>query len=183
MICKKMTRSEYRDMLSKDRVRYGNESHIKLYFCNVGYRIVTRFRRCNFLRTHRFLFPLYMLARLHYNRTCVKYSCDIPSHVQIGAGLKIDHPCGIVINSQAIIGENFNIKSGAVIGKNQKGVAVIGDNVSVGVHALIIGPICIHNNAEIGSGAIVTHDVPENAVVVCDSAHILRIKKEEFKVL
>lgn len=63
--------------------------------------------------------------------------------------------------------------TGALIGANSRGVPHIGDNVMVGGHAIIIGDVKIGNNVKIGAGAIVTHDVPDNSVVVGDSAHIL----------
>ena len=118
-----MTLKEYREILKKDRLRYSNFKHLKLYFCNHSYKINTHLRRVQYLRSHKFLYVFYQFQRWIYNKKCVKYGCDIPSHITVGSGFKIDHPCGIVINSQAIIGENFNIKSGSVIGKTNKGVA------------------------------------------------------------
>lgn len=167
----------YHLILKKDRLRYGKYNHFKLYVTNDGYKIITHYRRCSFLYNKKYLYILYMIERLIYRRTCVKYGCDIPSHVVIGPGMKIDHPFGIVINSDTIIGENLTIKSGAVIGKkDSRGPAVIKDNVLIGVHAIILGNITIGNNVDIGAGAIVTHDVPDNAVVMSDSSKIHRIK-------
>lgn len=168
---------EYKELIRRDRERWGdNKKHWKLYLFNPCYRISVHYRRCKYYETHKGLILLYLLERFIYNRQCAKCGCDIPSHVSIGAGFRMDHPHGVVINSKAKIGSSFTIKSGAVIGANDKGVPVIGDNVLVGVHALLIGGIVIGDNAEIGAGAIVTHDVPQNAVVICDAAHINRIK-------
>lgn len=55
-----------------------------------------------------------------------------------------------------------------------KGLPVIGDNVLIGVHAQILGNVKIGNNSVVGAGAIVTHDVPDNVVVVGNPARILR---------
>lgn len=71
------------------------------------------------------------------------------------------------------------MNSSVVIGKVKGKSPVIGDNVTMGVHAVVIGGITIGKNAEIGAGAIVTHDVPENAVVIGTAAHIHRIKDDE----
>lgn len=173
-----MTIKTYRQILNEDRKRYGDLPHFKLYFANAGYRITTHYRRCTYLRTIKFLGVLYFLERLIYHSMCVKYGCDIPSHAVIGSGLKIDHPVGIVINSGVNIGKNLTIKSGVVIGKkDENGVAVIGDNVQIGVHAILLGNIKIGNNVDIGAGAIVTHDVPDNAVVINQAAKIHRIKE------
>lgn len=170
---------EYKKIVKADKQRYEEKNHIKLFLFNPCYRISIHYRRCKYLSTHKTLWLLYQLERYLYNRCCVKYGCDIPSHVDIGPGFRMDHPHGVVINSKAIIGSNFTIKSGAIIGANNHGVPVIGDNVLVGVHALIIGNIRIGNNVDIGAGAIIVHDVPENAVMVCDAAHILKIKDSQ----
>ena len=107
----------------------------------------------------------------------MKYGCDIPSHAVIGPGLRIDHANGIVINSKAVIGKNATLKGGVVIGSNSKGVPTVGDNVLIGAHALLIGKIIVGDNSSIGAGAIVVHDVPNRAVVVNQSATIIRIKE------
>ena len=172
-----MRYKEYKGYLTADRERYAIGGHFKTYVCNSGYRIITHYRRCKLLEGRHFLFPLYQLQRFIYNRKCIKAGCDIPSHVVIGQGLKIDHTQGIVINSKVVIGKNCTIKSGVVIGKNNRGTPIIGNNVMIGVHALIIGNVNIASGTEIGAGAIVTHDTPANSVVICDSAHILRIKE------
>lgn len=168
---------EYRETCKADRLRYGDISHFKLYLFNAGYRIVIHYRRCKFFEGSKWKKPFSLLQRYLYNKKCTKYGCDIPSHAQIGSGFRIDHPIGVVINSNAIIGKNCTIKSGAVIGrKDNSGAAIIGDNVTIGVHALIIGSITIGNNVDVAAGAIVTHDVPQNAVVKCRAATIYRIK-------
>lgn len=168
-----MNVKEYKEAILQDRKRYGTKlNHWILFMINPCYRLSVRYRKCKLLGSYKFLIPLYYLERVIYNYTCTKYGCDIPSHVQIGNGFRMDHPNGVVINSKAIIGENFSIKAGAVIGANDKGVPIIKDNVSVGVHALVIGPVVIENNAKIGAGAIVTHNVPEGATMVCSPAHI-----------
>lgn len=169
-----MNYREYKGILKKDRESYGKESHIKMYFLNNGYKITVNYRRCKFLASKKILIPLYAYQRVKYNRICVKYGCDIPSSASIGPGFKIEHPIGCIVNSKAVIGNNFNIKSGAIVGRNHRGVATIGDNVSLGVHSLVIGPVRIGNNVTVGAGAIVTHDVPDNETVIGTAAYILR---------
>lgn len=171
-----MTYKEYTSILKTDRERLQIGGHVRTYIKNSGYRIITHYRRCKFLEGHKLLYLLYLIQRVIYNHKCIVAGCDIPSHAVIGKGLKIDHTQGIVINSKAVVGENCTIKSGAVIGKNDKGVPVIGDNVMLGVHAIVLGKIIVGNNADIGAGAIVTHDVPESAIVIGEAAHVYRIK-------
>lgn len=51
------------------------------------------------------------------------------------------------------------------IGKTHKGVPVIGNNVTIGANAVIIGPCNIGNNATIGAGSVVVKDVPDNVFI------------------
>ena len=55
-----------------------------------------------------------------------------------------------------------------------KDVPVLGDNVSVGAGANIIGPIHIGNNVIIGAGAVVITDIPDNAVAVGVPAKVVK---------
>ena len=166
-----MRYSEYKKKLSKDREAVNkNISHIKLYATNAGYQIITHFRRCQYLRSKKNLVLLYVIERFLYRRKCVKYGCDLPSGIEVGSGFRIDHPWGVVINSQASIVNHCTIKTGAVIGKNDKGVPQIGNNVMIGAHALIIGNIIVGDTVKIGAGAIVTHDIPDGSIAICQPA-------------
>ena len=173
-----MLLKEYQNARIADRKALGkNIKHIKAYLTLPGYRIMTHFRRCQYLKEKKCLSPLYFLERLIYHRMCVKFTCDIPSNTDIGPGFVIKHPVGIVINSHAVIGRNCSIRTGSLIGGSRTGVPVIGNNVSIGGHSIILGGITVGDNSDIGAGAIVTHDVPANAVVICESAHVYRIKE------
>ena len=57
-------------------------------------------------------------------------------------------------------------------GKN--GAPIIGNNVSIGAGAIIIGGIRIGNNVKIGAGAVVVDDVPDNSVVVGEKARVIK---------
>lgn len=173
-----MNYKDYKLYVREDRRRWNsNKSHINMFLTNSCYRLIIRHRRCELLRSYKVLMLFYQMERFIYHRTCVRCGCDIPSNVKIGPGFRMDHSWGVIINSKAVIGSNFLIKSGAVIGATEKGIPSIGNNVSVGVHALLLGNISVADGAEIGAGAIVTHDVLENAIVICEAAHISRIKR------
>lgn len=176
-----MNLSEFLFAVKADRNRLGNGAILKYYFFNDGYKIAFHYRICQLTKSKKILLPFSFLSRIIYRFFCVLYGCDIPSNVQIGYGLKIDHPVGIVINSGALIGNNFTIKAGSVIGKkDESGAAVIGDNVMVGVHAIILGNVYIGNNVDIAAGAIITHNVPNDVVVRNLVKNIIK-KKCSFK--
>lgn len=171
-----MNRNEFKKAKKEDLARYHSSSFLKKYLFSTDYRIVYQYRKCKYLEGKKWLFLLYQLARLRFNHLCVKFGCDIPSHVCIGSGLRIDHANGIVINSKAVIGKNATIKGGVVIGANDNGVPIIGDNVLLGIHSIVIGNVIVGDNAIIGAGAIVVHDVPSNAIVINPVASILHKK-------
>jgi serine O-acetyltransferase len=55
------------------------------------------------------------------------------------------------------------------------------DNVVVGSGAQILGPVIVGKNAKIGSNAVVTKDVPDNAVMIGIPAKNVGTATEEFK--
>ncbi len=50
---------------------------------------------------------------------------------------------------------------------------------SIGSGSTILCGVCIGENAIVGAGSVVTHDVPDNAVVAGNPARLLRRVKEE----
>ncbi len=107
------------------------------------------------------------------------FSCDIPYSTQIGENVDFKHDgLGIVINSNAIIGDNCQISQHVTIGgRNGMPPPVIGNNVLIGANALVLGAIKIGDGAVIGAGAVCLIDVPENAIVVGNPARIIKIKE------
>lgn len=91
----------------------------------------------------------------------------------IGGGLIIQHGFSTIIYADRI-GENCWINQNVTIGSNGKGIPTIGDNVSIGAGAVVIGPIHIGNNVRIGANAIVVKDIPDNCTVVNDALRIIK---------
>jgi serine O-acetyltransferase len=55
------------------------------------------------------------------------------------------------------------------------------DNVVIGSGAQILGPVVVGKNAKVGANAVVTKDVPENAVMLGIPAKNVGTTTEEFK--
>lgn len=113
---------------------------------------------------------------LLYNWVRTRLQIDIPRTTAIDAGLRIDHLCGIIINSKANIGKDLWIKPGVIIGATDTGTPYIGDNVEIGVGAKVLGHVRVGNNVIIGAQAVVVKDVPDNAVVAGVPAKVLRYR-------
>lgn len=105
----------------------------------------------------------------------------VPYKADIGKGTIFGYKgIGLVIHSDAVIGENCRIGTGVTIGGRSglPGVPSIGNNVSIGNGAKVLGPIHVGNDAEIGANAVVITDVPDRAVVAGVPSRIIRIKEE-----
>lgn len=99
----------------------------------------------------------------------------LPSEAVVGANLILEHyALGIVIHPNVTIGNNCRIYHHVTIAGemplNAPERVVIGDNVVIGVNAVILprpyAGLTIGNDAIIGAGAVVTKDVPPGAKMV-----------------
>ena len=117
---------------------------------------------------------------------------EIHPKAKIGNNLFIDHGMGVVIGETSDIGDNVTIYHMATLGgiapsinsNNQRQVKrhpTLGDCVVVGSGAQILGPLMIGTNAKVGANAVVTKDVPENAVMVGIPAKNVGTASQEFK--
>lgn len=120
------------------------------------------------------------ISRFFYNallKLCsYKFAIQIPSCTKIGAGFRIVHWGHIVVNPGAIIGKNFNISQGCLIGNAQGrkvGTPIIGDNVCMNANSIIVGGVKIGNNVLIAPGAFVNFDVPDNSIVIGNPGKII----------
>jgi bifunctional UDP-N-acetylglucosamine pyrophosphorylase/glucosamine-1-phosphate N-acetyltransferase len=85
----------------------------------------------------------------------------------VGEGTKVPHLSYI---GDAEIGEGTNIGAGTITANfphrpgQPKGKTTIGDNVRVGVDTMFVAPVTIGDDAWTAAGAVVTDDVPDNAL-------------------
>jgi len=72
----------------------------------------------------------------------------------------------IVIHPDVVAGENLTLLHRVTLGYAKSGLPRIGNNVSIGVGATVIGGVSIGDNVSIGAGAVVTRDIPANCTAV-----------------
>jgi len=131
---------------------------------------------------HRFIHELYrlripLLPRWLSNVNRFLTGIEIHPAAQIGPGLFIDHGMGVVIGETAQVGRGCTIYQGVTLGgtslSHGKRHPTLGDNVTVGVNAAVLGAITVGNNAKVGGGSVVVKDVPPNSTVVGVPARVV----------
>ncbi|MGF1555882.1 serine O-acetyltransferase [Paucihalobacter sp.] len=95
---------------------------------------------------------------------------SIPYAARIGYGCYIGHFGSIIINANAVIGNNCNISQGVTIGVSgrgdERGVPIIGNNVYLGANAVVAGKISVGDGAVIGANSFVNKNVEANTTVL-----------------
>ena len=103
----------------------------------------------------------------------------------IGRRVFIDHGMGVVIGETAEIHDDVTIYQGVTLGGTSlakgKRHPTLEKGVVVGAGAQVLGPFTVGEGAKIGSNAVVTNDVPENAIMVGIPARNIGISTDEFK--
>lgn len=170
-----MKYSEYKYLYLSDLYRITGD--VKLYsfiyqlLLGESYKYIFWLRTCTYAKSVPWLkYTLYPIARLIRHRLTYKFGITMYTETSIGSGFNISHFGDIVVNGSAVIGKNCTLSNGVTIGQKNRGkyqgFPVIGDNVYIGPGAKIIGGIKIGNNVAIGGNCVLTHDVPDNSVVV-----------------
>lgn len=135
------------------------------------YQLIKSFRYFNYYQS----LSGHILKKLYWGRKYGKYSlltnCQIDCD-NIGEGLYIEHT-PIVINKASIIGNNLRLIGNNCIGGGGRGAPTIGNNVTLGYGAIIIGDVTIADNVIIGAGAIVTKSIEEEGAIVVGINQIL----------
>jgi acetyltransferase-like isoleucine patch superfamily enzyme len=138
------------------------------------------------------------------------YGCEVGDNTKIGAFVEIQKSAKVgqncKISSHSFICEGVTIEDNVFVGH---GVVFINDlfprattaegelqtekdwrveptlvkkGASIGSGATILANVVIGENAMVGAGSVVTHDVPDNAVVAGNPAKILRRIAPELRV-
>ena len=163
-------------------------SKLSLILTYPGVKAVFFHRIANFFSIAKF----HLVARIISQFSRFLTGIEIHPNAKIGKDLFIDHGMGVVIGETSDIGDNVTIYHMATLGgiapsinsdnqRNVKRHPTLKENVVVGSGAQILGPVVVGKNAKIGANAVVTKDVPENAVMVGIPAKNVGTASEEFK--
>ena len=164
------------------------KSKLSLVLTYPGVKAVFFHRIANFFSVAKFD----LIARIISQFSRFLTGIEIHPNAKIGKNLFIDHGMGVVIGETSDIGDNVTIYHMATLGgispsinsddqRNIKRHPTLKENVVVGSGAQILGPVVVGKNAKIGANAVVTNNVPDNAVMVGIPARNIGTSSEEFK--
>lgn len=180
-----MTKQDLYTYLDADASRFGNKRpnikdrllHNEDWYI---YQYVRRLRYVEYFGDKNRL--LYLWHYFFYKRLGFKLHITIYPGT-IGPGFRIWHLGDFIhVGPNVRIGKNCTMLPGVVFGYTKKmrqggaNSVIVGDNCSFGQGAKVLGAVRIGNNVNVGANAVVTHDIPDNAVVGGVPARVIKIK-------
>jgi serine O-acetyltransferase len=155
-----------RDIAAARQRDPANPTTLEVIFAYPGVHAIWGHRVSHWLWNRRARVAARTLAEL----TRVLTGVDIHPGATLGPGLFIDHATGVVIGETAEVGEDVMIYHGVTLGGSGRDTGkrhpTIGDRVTIGAGAKVLGAIKIGDDSRIGANAVVVKEVPSNSVVV-----------------
>lgn len=157
------------------------------------YEVMTTYPGLHALVLHRLAHWMWLAGLLWLARVVSAFSrwltgIEIHPGAKIGRRCFIDHGMGVVVGETAEIGDDCTLYHGVTLGGISWDVGkrhpTLGDGVVIGAGAKVLGPILIGSGARVGSNAVVTKAIPENATAIGIPARIIKKvdhQQEEYR--
>ncbi len=125
-----------------------------------------------------------------FDRLILRCGASINTAAEIGPGLRIPHPHGVVIGQGVRIGRRAYILQGVTLGgeggkrrpDGQSGPR-LGDDVLIGAGAKLLGPIRVGSRVRIGANAVVNTDLPDDSTAVGVPARVVKLADKRIPLL
>lgn len=148
-------------------------SYFEVLFCYPGLHAIWAHHFNHWLWQHRLRF----LARFGSQVARFFTGVEIHPGAQLGRRFFIDHGMGIVIGETAIVGDDVTLYQGVTLGgtgkEKGKRHPTIGNQVTIGSGAKILGNITVGDNCRVGAGSVVLRNVPPNSTIVGVPGHLV----------
>ena len=142
------------------------KSILEVLLCYPGLHAIINHRLAHFMYNHK----LFLLARIMSQVSRFFTGIEIHPGAVIGRRFFIDHGMGVVIGETTEIGDDVTMYQGATLGGTGKDKGkrhpTIGNNVTIGAGAKVLGPITIGDNSKVGAGAVVLKNLSTNITAV-----------------
>lgn len=121
----------------------------------------------------RVLRPLVLLLT---DRILAVSGAELQPSSRIGPGVVLKHTTGLVVGGGVVAGRHLTLHQNVTLGDKHPygGQPLLGDDVTIGAGACVLGPIRVGDRVVIAANAVVTTDVPDDCVVAGVPARIVR---------
>lgn len=170
-----------RGLLASDlrRHRPDREPSLALYLRTAA--IAPGLVASSLLRTQQTLYGKGWVRTAHVLRhaSLAVSGLDFVPGAQVGPGLLMHHPNGVVIGGGAVLGAGCTLLQNVTLGERHADgrppheYPSVGDGVTVGAGACILGGIRVGEGAVIGANAVVLNDVPAKGIAVGSPARVI----------
>ncbi len=127
-----------------------------------------------------------LLARVGSSAVRLVTGVEIHPGAVLGERVFMDHASGIVIGETAVVGDDVTIYQGVTLGGTSLEGGVrhpnIGNRVTIGAGAKILGPITVGDECRIGANAVVVKSAPPNSVVMGVPGQVIAPKSPSEQV-
>ena len=148
-------------------------SYVEVLFLYPGLHAVWSHHLSHWLWRHGMRF----LARYVSQLSRLFTGIEIHPGAELGRRLFIDHGMGTVIGETAVVGDDVTLYQGVTLGgtgkEKGKRHPTLGNNISVGSGAKLLGNITIGDNCRVGAGSVELRSVPANSTIVGVPGHIV----------
>lgn len=164
--------------------KYSGKSFLVLFLTTQGLWAIFIYRISNYIYNSKlpfFIKKILLLFSILWQKWIeIITGISIPYSCKIGHSFYIGHFGNIIINANAVIGNNCNISQGVTIGVsgrgNNRGVPIIGDNNYIGANAVIVGKINIGNNCVIAANSLIIQSLKDNSTAIGVPSEVINYK-------
>lgn len=165
------------DDVRADLRRHGVAGRIpalKALLFNLSFQVVLSYRLHRYLAGRRFL-RLSLLQILLSRWQVASGNCQLSPRAEIGGGLLLPHPIGVVIGSGCRLGSGVTLYQGVTLGADARArYPSLGDGVTVYANACVVGGVELGAGSVVGACSFLKRDLPPGAVAAGVPARILR---------
>lgn len=152
----------------------GLAATLKALAFNLSFQVVLSYRLHRYLGSRRWLrfsFLQILLSRWQV----ASGNCQISPKAQIGGGLLLPHPVGVVVGSGCRLGPDVTLYQGVTLGADARaGYPRLARGVTVFANACVVGDIGLGEASVVGACSFLKRDLPPGAVAAGVPARILR---------
>lgn len=125
--------------------------------------------------------PLRPLAFLLRSLGLMIAGAELHPDAEIGPGFALVHSSGVVIGGGVVAGRDLRVAQGVTLGEPGRGAPeetwgfpTLGDHVTLGANATVLGRRSLGDGCVVGANSVVTRDVPGLTLVVGSPAKPVR---------